>query len=159
MRGKYGLRSVIVMRSNQMDITLNLLFAREVHFHWVKGNAVICNLTKKCPNVSCQQEVSFVEETCFHVVLSSLADPDMRDRRARLSPRACLPMQRTWYLSSLTALQRKVVNALKTICCRCKEHLQKRGARKHSPQMLKMYLELTELFRKDGNNLFDNAFK
>ena len=34
MRGDYGLRSVIVMQSNQMDITLKLLFALKVHFHF-----------------------------------------------------------------------------------------------------------------------------
>ena len=46
----------------------------------VKGVAGNCNLTKKCPSAGCSENVSFVEETCFHVVMSGIADSDMKEK-------------------------------------------------------------------------------
>ena len=46
----------------------------------VQGKAANCKLTIKCNLNTCTQNVSYVEETCFHVVFSGLHDPDMEDR-------------------------------------------------------------------------------
>ena len=44
----------------------------------VRGIAASCGLTKKCPG--CQEIVSFSDETCYHQVLSGLADQSMKER-------------------------------------------------------------------------------
>ena len=44
----------------------------------VRGTAANCNLTKKCPTDNV--DVSYQEETCYHVVISGLQDHDMKDR-------------------------------------------------------------------------------
>ena len=46
----------------------------------VKGLASNCNLTKQCSNLSCSEKVSFLEETCFHVVMAGIADSDMKEK-------------------------------------------------------------------------------
>ena len=38
----------------------------------VKGVATNCNLTKKCSKMGCGETVSFIDETCYHVVLAGL---------------------------------------------------------------------------------------
>ena len=43
----------------------------------VRGTAANCNLSKKCPGDG--RDVSYLEETCNHVVISGLVDPDMKD--------------------------------------------------------------------------------
>ena len=42
----------------------------------VRGTAANCNLSKKCPGDNV--EVSYQEETCYHVVISGLRDRDMK---------------------------------------------------------------------------------
>ena len=44
-----------------------------------RGILANCNLTKKCPNAACARDVSYLEETCYHVVMSGLHDVDMKD--------------------------------------------------------------------------------
>ena len=46
----------------------------------VKGLASNCNLTKQCSSLSCSEKVSFLEETCFHVVMAGIADSDMKEK-------------------------------------------------------------------------------
>ena len=36
----------------------------------IRGTATNCKLEKTCMRASCSELVSFVEETCFHVVLT-----------------------------------------------------------------------------------------
>ena len=43
----------------------------------VWGTAANCNITKKCPGD--HRDVSYLEETCYHVVISGLADTEMND--------------------------------------------------------------------------------
>ena len=43
----------------------------------VKGTASNCNLVKTCPKVGCTQKVSFMEETCYHVVISGLLEAEL----------------------------------------------------------------------------------
>ena len=43
----------------------------------VKGSAKNCNLTKKC---TCQLDVSYLEETSYHVVMSGLYDGALKDK-------------------------------------------------------------------------------
>ena len=44
----------------------------------VRGIAASCGLNKTCPG--CQQNVSFSDETCYHVVLAGLSDQSMKER-------------------------------------------------------------------------------
>ena len=44
----------------------------------VRGISASCNLQKKCN--SCQEVVTYCEETCFHVVLAGICDQDMKER-------------------------------------------------------------------------------
>ena len=46
----------------------------------VKGVAASCGLQKVCTSHTCQEVVSFTEETCYHVVLAGLADISMKER-------------------------------------------------------------------------------
>ena len=46
----------------------------------VKGTANNCNLVKKCTKASCNEQVSFLEETCYHVVLAGLQDAQLREK-------------------------------------------------------------------------------
>ena len=46
----------------------------------VKGIARNCNLEKLCTKALCNESVSFVEETCFHVVLTGLLDQDIKEK-------------------------------------------------------------------------------
>ena len=46
----------------------------------VRATAYNCCLEKACSRDGCSEKVSFVEETCYHVVLAGLQDTDMRDR-------------------------------------------------------------------------------
>ena len=43
----------------------------------VRGTATNCNLTKTC---ECSKQVSFLDETVYHVVLAGLHDGDMQER-------------------------------------------------------------------------------
>ena len=46
----------------------------------VRGVAKNCNLTKTCGNKGCNESVSFVEETCYHVVLTGIHDNEMKEK-------------------------------------------------------------------------------
>ena len=46
----------------------------------VKGTANNCNLVKKCTKASCTEQVSFLEETCYHVVLAGLQDVNLLEK-------------------------------------------------------------------------------
>ena len=46
----------------------------------VKGVATNCNLTKKCSKMGCGETVSFIDETCYHVVLAGLHDVGLREK-------------------------------------------------------------------------------
>ena len=46
----------------------------------VKGAAGNCNLQKICSKEGCNERVSFLEETCYHVVMSGLANPELREK-------------------------------------------------------------------------------
>ena len=46
----------------------------------VRGTAANAELTKPCPSPTCTQTVSFLEDTCYNIVLSGLHCSDMRDR-------------------------------------------------------------------------------
>lgn len=46
----------------------------------VKGIATNCILVKKYTKNSCDEQVSFLEETCYHVVLSGLQDTALREK-------------------------------------------------------------------------------
>ena len=46
----------------------------------VKGTASNCSLTKKCTRAGCNQDVSYLEETCYHVVMTGLGDADLREK-------------------------------------------------------------------------------
>ena len=46
----------------------------------VRSTAANCNLQKPCTKDGCSEVVSYIEETCYHVVMSGLADQDMKDR-------------------------------------------------------------------------------
>ena len=46
----------------------------------VKGTANNCNLVKKCSKASCNERVSFLEETCYHAVLAGLQDVHLREK-------------------------------------------------------------------------------
>ena len=46
----------------------------------VRATAYNCNLEKTCTSTTCLENISFVEETCYHIILAGLYDADMRDR-------------------------------------------------------------------------------
>ena len=46
----------------------------------VKGTASNCNLTKTCFKTGCTQTNSFLEETCYHVVMSGISDIDLNEK-------------------------------------------------------------------------------
>ena len=46
----------------------------------VKGIANNCKLTKKCPKTGCLEDVSFVEETCYHVTMAGLINEELRKK-------------------------------------------------------------------------------
>ena len=46
----------------------------------VRSVAANCNLEKKCTGSACTEIVSYIEETCYHVVMAGLHDQDMKDR-------------------------------------------------------------------------------
>ena len=46
----------------------------------VRGTAANCELTKPCPAPACTQTISFLEDTCYNIVLTGLHCSDMRDR-------------------------------------------------------------------------------
>ena len=46
----------------------------------VRAVAVNCELKKPCSNGACSEIVSYIEETCYHVVMAGLVDADMKDR-------------------------------------------------------------------------------
>ena len=46
----------------------------------VRSVAANCNLQKLCSGPSCTEMVSYIEETCYHVVMAGLHDQDMKDR-------------------------------------------------------------------------------
>ena len=46
----------------------------------MKGTAKNCGLTKKCTKTGCDQEVPYLEETAYHVVMAGLFDQDLRDK-------------------------------------------------------------------------------
>ena len=46
----------------------------------VKGTATNCNLNKTCTKSGCNQSVPYLEETCYHVVMSGLSDQDLREK-------------------------------------------------------------------------------
>ena len=46
----------------------------------VRGTANNCTLAKACPKADCTQRVSYVEETCFHVVMAGLRDEELREK-------------------------------------------------------------------------------
>ena len=46
----------------------------------VRGTAANCGLQKKCPKQTCGEMVSYLEETCYHVVIAGLNDPDLKDK-------------------------------------------------------------------------------
>jgi len=46
----------------------------------VKGIATNCNLSKICSSDKCSEKVSFLEETCYHVVLTGLEDACLREK-------------------------------------------------------------------------------
>ena len=48
----------------------------------VKGTASNCNLVKTCPKMGCDQKVSFMKETCYHVGLSGLLEQDLKEKIA-----------------------------------------------------------------------------
>ena len=60
--------------SQQESETIKAFSAR------VKGTASNCNLTKTCIKLGCDQSVPYLEETCYHVVMSGLLDQDMREK-------------------------------------------------------------------------------
>ena len=46
----------------------------------VRAVAVNCELKKPCSNGACSEIVSYIEETCYHVVMAGLVDAGMKDR-------------------------------------------------------------------------------
>jgi hypothetical protein len=44
----------------------------------VKGTASNCTLVKTWPKTGCNQKVSYLEETCYHIVMSGLRDQDLK---------------------------------------------------------------------------------
>ena len=46
----------------------------------VKGTAKNCNLTKLCTKIGCDQQVPYLEETAYHVVMAGLFYKDLRDK-------------------------------------------------------------------------------
>ena len=46
----------------------------------VRGVAANCNLEKKCSETNCPKVVSFLEETCYHVVMTGLLDENLKEK-------------------------------------------------------------------------------
>ena len=46
----------------------------------VKGTASNCTLAKTCPKDTCNQVISYVEETCYHVVMAGLRDEALKEK-------------------------------------------------------------------------------
>ena len=46
----------------------------------IKGIAQNCNLKKTCSKSTCDEVVSFMEETCFHVAIAGLIDEDIKEK-------------------------------------------------------------------------------
>ena len=46
----------------------------------IKGIASNCNLRKKCSKLGCTESVSFVDETCYHVVMAGLSEPELKEK-------------------------------------------------------------------------------
>ena len=46
----------------------------------VRGIAKNCELTKVCPKQGCLEQVSFLEETCYHTVITGILDDDLRQK-------------------------------------------------------------------------------
>ena len=46
----------------------------------VRGVAVNCNLVKQCSATSCTENVSFVNETCYHVVMAGIASAELKEK-------------------------------------------------------------------------------
>ena len=46
----------------------------------IKGIAQNCNLKKTCSKSTCDEVVSFMEETCFHVAIAGLMDEDIKEK-------------------------------------------------------------------------------
>ena len=61
------------LKQNQ-DETVKAFSAR------VRGIAKNCELQKKCSKTGCSEAVSFLEETCYHVVMTGLLSDDIRGK-------------------------------------------------------------------------------
>ena len=46
----------------------------------VKATANNCNLKKRCTREGCDETVSFLEETCYHVIMTGLNDDEMKEK-------------------------------------------------------------------------------
>ena len=46
----------------------------------VKGVAGNCNLSKECSNIGCTENISYLEETCYHVVMSGISNQELREK-------------------------------------------------------------------------------
>ena len=46
----------------------------------VRGIAANCELTKTCSKSGCNETVSFLEETCYHAVLTGILSDDLREK-------------------------------------------------------------------------------
>ena len=46
----------------------------------VRGIAKNCNLSKECTKSDCNESVSFIEETCYHVVMTGIRDEDLKEK-------------------------------------------------------------------------------
>ena len=39
-----------------------------------------CNLSKECSNIGCTENISYLEETCYHVVMSGINNQELREK-------------------------------------------------------------------------------
>ena len=46
----------------------------------VKGQAKVCEFTVKCPAEGCDQDVSYSDKLCSHVIVRGLEDSDIQER-------------------------------------------------------------------------------
>ena len=46
----------------------------------VKGSAKNCKLSKQFTKTGCQEQVSFLEETCYHVVMTGINNEDLKEK-------------------------------------------------------------------------------
>ena len=46
----------------------------------VRGIAKNCGLSKTCTKTGCSETVSYLEETCYHVVMAGILDDDLRQK-------------------------------------------------------------------------------